>query len=173
MLSDLDPTRLELALLSRMAGWETATASRYLLWWRLMAVVASIAATPLLGFRRTNESLGIGKPHPRSKLHDAFSCTDHCFDHLLADKGCCSLFRLGNTVGLQAKKRVLVVCASNTNHPNPNAGKGKAENSSSNVADGPPLLTILAGVLVFLIVCWVISSIVLWLVSLIVNVPPS
>ncbi|XP_039113891.1 uncharacterized protein LOC120249448 [Dioscorea cayenensis subsp. rotundata] len=117
-----------------------------------MAAVVSVGATSLLGFPKPNKCQGFPKSRPCSKLHDAF--------------------RLVDKIALQSKNRVPIVYASNTNSPNPDSGKGKGDNSSSS-SDGPPLLTILAGVLVFLIVCWVIGSVVMWLVSLIVNVPPS
>ncbi|RCV46750.1 hypothetical protein SETIT_9G556200v2 [Setaria italica] len=42
---------------------------------------------------------------------------------------------------------------------------GRDDNSSS--PDGPPVLTILAGVIVFLLVLWVIGSIVTWIVGLV------
>ena len=66
------------------------------------------------------------------------------------------------------------VSASSANSPpNPNADKGKVTSSSSSVADGPPLATILAGVVVFLLFCWVVGSIIMWIVGLIVNAPSS
>ncbi|CAA7399581.1 unnamed protein product [Spirodela intermedia] len=43
--------------------------------------------------------------------------------------------------------------------------------SDSGSKGGPPLLTIIAGIVVFLLVCWVVGSIALWLVGLIVNLP--
>ncbi|KAM0950253.1 hypothetical protein DsansV1_C04g0039471 [Dioscorea sansibarensis] len=116
----------------------------------MAAVVSVVGATSLLGFRKNNKCHGFPKSRPCFQLHDAF--------------------RLVDKFALRTKNRVPVVCASNTNSPN--SGKGKANNSSS-ISDGPPLLTILAGVLVFVIVCWVIGSVFMWLVSLIVNVPPS
>jgi hypothetical protein len=42
---------------------------------------------------------------------------------------------------------------------------GRDDNSSS--PDGPPVLTILAGVIVFLLVIWVIGSTITWIVGLV------
>jgi hypothetical protein len=62
---------------------------------------------------------------------------------------------------------------------NPNSRGGKPDNEgsdvkeSNNASQGPPLLTILAGLFVFFLVFWVIGSVVIWLISLIVNVPSS
>lgn len=86
-----------------------------------------------------------------------------------------SFLRLGDGVGgLQVKRGLSKVCASSVNPPpNPDADKGKATSSSSSVADGPPLATILAGVVVFLLFCWVVGSIIMWIVGLIVNAPSS
>ncbi|KAF3666639.1 putative cytokinin hydroxylase-like [Capsicum annuum] len=71
-----------------------------------------------------------------------------------------------NNVGsVHIRQRLLPISSSNTNT---SGGSDK-----SNDASGPPLATILAGVLVFCAVCWVIGSIAMWLISLITNVPPS
>lgn len=61
--------------------------------------------------------------------------------------------------------------ASDSSNTEPTANE--KVDSSSNVGDGPPLPTILAGVVVFLLFCWAVGSIVLWLVGLIVNPPSS
>ncbi|XP_038972444.1 uncharacterized protein LOC103704958 [Phoenix dactylifera] len=79
-------------------------------------------------------------------------------------------FRLGNAVSLPVKRRVPVVLSLGASNPE-TTSKDKADKSSSGVAGGPPLLTILAGLFVFLLVCWVVGSIAMWLVGLIVNVP--
>ncbi|KAL6645415.1 hypothetical protein ACP70R_017023 [Stipagrostis hirtigluma subsp. patula] len=42
----------------------------------------------------------------------------------------------------------------------------KQSSSSDDSSDGPPVLTILAGVIVFLLVLWVIGSIIIWIVGL-------
>ncbi|XP_058723140.1 uncharacterized protein LOC131594954 [Vicia villosa] len=72
---------------------------------------------------------------------------------------------------LQINQKKLSVSAVNSNSSD---GKASNENvkESSNVSKGPPLLTILFGLLVFYIAVRVIGFIVMWLVSLIVNVPP-
>ncbi|MQM20704.1 hypothetical protein Taro_053728 [Colocasia esculenta] len=67
---------------------------------------------------------------------------------------------------LHLKRRIATIASSN----------GDSSKNDSNITSstgGPPLLTILAGVLVFLLVSWVVGSIVLWLIGLIVNAPPS
>ncbi|XP_045804573.1 uncharacterized protein LOC123897830 [Trifolium pratense] len=73
---------------------------------------------------------------------------------------------------LQINKKLLTVSATN---PNSRGGKSDDEGSnvkeSKNASQGPPLLTILAGLFVFFLVFWVIGSVVTWLISLIVNVP--
>ncbi|RWW42094.1 hypothetical protein BHE74_00052379 [Ensete ventricosum] len=62
-----------------------------------------------------------------------------------------------------AKPRLLIVPADPT-------AAGKAD-GGSDVAGGPPLPTILAGVVVvFLLLCWVVGSIAMWLVGFIVSV---
>ncbi|PHU04906.1 hypothetical protein BC332_25728 [Capsicum chinense] len=74
-------------------------------------------------------------------------------------------FRFNNVGSVHLRQRLLPISSSNTNT---SGGSDK-----SNEASGPPLATILAGVLVFCAVCWVIGSIAMWLISLITNVPPS
>ncbi|KAG1355267.1 hypothetical protein COCNU_07G013790 [Cocos nucifera] len=77
---------------------------------------------------------------------------------------------LGTAVSLLVKRRVPIVLSSGASNLE-TISKGKADESSSDVADSPPLLTILAGLVVFLLVCWVVGSIAMWLIGLIVNVP--
>lgn len=69
--------------------------------------------------------------------------------------------RFKNNVRLLLKQSLHPVHASN------GSSEGSDVNKSSEAAKGPPFLTILAGLLVFLAVCWVIGSFVMWLVSLI------
>ncbi|CAK8532179.1 unnamed protein product [Lathyrus sativus] len=84
-----------------------------------------------------------------------------------------SSFRCIGSRRLQKNQKILTVSATS-----PNSRGGKASNDGSDVKEtgsaskGPPLLTILFGFLVFFLVFKVIGSIVMWLVSLIVNVPP-
>ncbi|QHN97107.1 hypothetical protein S83_063383 [Arachis hypogaea] len=76
---------------------------------------------------------------------------------------------------LQINQRPLTICATNPNSSGkqlPNEGSNSNSKETSNAGQGPPLLTILAGLFVFFIVCWVIGSIIMWLVSLIVNLSP-
>ncbi|CAL9094908.1 unnamed protein product [Musa textilis] len=80
-------------------------------------------------------------------------------------------FRLENAPNFDLNRRVAIVFASDSSNTEPTANE-KVDNSS-NVGDGPPLPTILAGVVVFLLFCWAVGSIVLWLVGLIVNPPSS
>ncbi|CAJ1958337.1 unnamed protein product [Sphenostylis stenocarpa] len=79
----------------------------------------------------------------------------------------CKVFRR-----LKANQRLLTVFATN---PNSVDGKSPIEGSDvneiSNAAQGPPLLTILAGFFVLFVVCWSIWSIITWLISLIVTAP--
>jgi hypothetical protein len=75
---------------------------------------------------------------------------------------------------LQINQKLLTVSATN---PDSRGGKPDNEGSdvkeTSNTSQGPPLLTILAGLFVFFLVFWLIGSVVTWLISLIVNVPSS
>ncbi|KAG6792640.1 hypothetical protein POTOM_001792 [Populus tomentosa] len=75
---------------------------------------------------------------------------------------------------LQLRTRLYTVFASNSS---PSDGDSSEEKSggtiSSDDARGPPFLTILAGFLVFSLLCWVFGSIIMWLFGLIVKVPLS
>lgn len=54
--------------------------------------------------------------------------------------------------------------------PNTNTSEGSEELKESTGAaqgQGPPLLTILAGLLVFLLFCWIIGSLVMWILGFI------
>ncbi|KAJ3682003.1 hypothetical protein LUZ60_014576 [Juncus effusus] len=48
-----------------------------------------------------------------------------------------------------------------------------SERNENKPTDSPPLTTILAGIVVFLLFAWLLGSIALWIFSLIVNVPKS
>lgn len=67
------------------------------------------------------------------------------------------------------KSRVPIVLSSGASNPE-TSSKDKDDKSSLGVADSPPLPTILAGLVVFLLVCWAVGSIAMWLIGLIVNV---
>ncbi|WOL16841.1 hypothetical protein Cni_G25629 [Canna indica] len=79
--------------------------------------------------------------------------------------------RLGNAANFYLNHRLPIVFASDSSNAEP-SDKGKAE-SSSEASGGPPVATILAGVLVFLLFCWFVGFIVMWLVGLILNPPTS
>nr|XP_004248826.1 uncharacterized protein LOC101253946 [Solanum lycopersicum] len=70
--------------------------------------------------------------------------------------------RFNNVLNVYQRQRLLPISKSSTN---PSGGPEKSKDASS-----PPLATILAGILVFCAVCWIVGSIVLWLISLITNV---
>ncbi|XP_060208825.1 uncharacterized protein LOC132636133 [Lycium barbarum] len=74
-------------------------------------------------------------------------------------------FRFNNVVSVHLRQRLLPVTRSST--------KPSGESEKSSDASGPPLATILAGLLVFCVVGWIVGSIVMWLISLITNFPPS
>ncbi|CAA2981221.1 PREDICTED: uncharacterized protein LOC105952372 [Olea europaea subsp. europaea] len=76
-------------------------------------------------------------------------------------------FRFKNEYRLQVKPRLHTVFASNTN-----ASEGSNETKRADAAQGPPFLTIVAGFLVFAFICWIIGSIMMWIVGLIVHPPP-
>ncbi|KAI5603238.1 hypothetical protein POPTR_001G230200v4 [Populus trichocarpa] len=82
--------------------------------------------------------------------------------------------RFRNAARLQLRTRLYTVFASNSS---PSDGDSSEEKSggtiSSDDAQGPPFLTILAGFLVFSLLCWVFGSIIMWLFGLIVKVPLS
>ncbi|XP_062077647.1 uncharacterized protein LOC133782377 [Humulus lupulus] len=71
----------------------------------------------------------------------------------------------------QMRQRRLVAYAS-TNPSGGDSIEKKSGEKASEAAKGPPFLTILAGILVFCSVCWVIGSILIWLISLIANFLP-
>lgn len=68
---------------------------------------------------------------------------------------------------LQLRQSLHSVCASN------GSSEGSDVSKSSEDSKGPPFLTILAGFLVFFAVCWVIGSIVMWLIGLFFHLPSS
>ncbi|KAJ0037579.1 hypothetical protein Pint_24116 [Pistacia integerrima] len=77
-------------------------------------------------------------------------------------------FRFKNTVGLQIRQRSFSPFASNSNPSGGDSLQQKPdETKTTDAGQGPPFLTILAGLLVFLFICWMVGSLVLWLVGLI------
>ena len=79
------------------------------------------------------------------------------------------IFRFGNALKLHKNRRSQGF-ASETNL---NTEPPKASKSNSSGSNNPPLATILAGIVVFLLFLWLVGSIALWIVGLIVNVPKS
>lgn len=76
--------------------------------------------------------------------------------------------RFKNTVRLQIRQRPFSAFASNSNPSGEDSLQQKPdETKTTDAGQGPPFLTILAGLLVFLLICWVVGSLVLWLVGLI------
>ncbi len=68
---------------------------------------------------------------------------------------------------------MFIASASNSN-PSGDSNKEKSSGiKTSDTAQGPPFLTILAGVLVFVLIGWIFGSIIMWLIGLVVKVPPS
>ncbi|KAK4416164.1 hypothetical protein Salat_2723800 [Sesamum alatum] len=74
--------------------------------------------------------------------------------------------RLKKEVREQVKKSWHPLYASNTN-----PSEGSEDTKTSDTAQGPPFLTILAGLVVFLTICWIIGSILMWIIGLIVHPP--
>ncbi|XP_011093393.1 uncharacterized protein LOC105173378 [Sesamum indicum] len=74
--------------------------------------------------------------------------------------------RLTNEIREQVKESWHPLYASSTN-----PSEGSDDTKTSNTAQGPPFLTILAGLVVFLIICWLIGSILMWLIGLVVHPP--
>ncbi|PON81160.1 hypothetical protein TorRG33x02_230440 [Trema orientale] len=82
-------------------------------------------------------------------------------------------FRIKGALSRQAGQNRFVAYASNSNPSGQDSIQEKSDGKESDAAQGPPFLTILAGLLVFFVVFWIIGSIVIWLISLIANLPPS
>ena len=75
-------------------------------------------------------------------------------------------FRFSKELYLQEKKRRGRVSASNTNPE-----KKADDTKSSDGASSPPFLTILAGLLVFLFISWIIGSVVMWIIGFVLHPP--
>ncbi|XP_027343031.1 uncharacterized protein LOC113855599 [Abrus precatorius] len=114
-------------------------------------------------------------PQPQPQLTIGFPSTPQIFSisavtftHTSsASSASSSILRCKSSRRLQANQRLLAIFATNPKSPN----EGSNVNETSNAAQGPPILTILAGFLIFFLFCWIIGSIIMWLISLIVNVP--
>ncbi|KAE8799724.1 hypothetical protein D1007_24813 [Hordeum vulgare] len=57
--------------------------------------------------------------------------------------------------------------ASETDSPNTEISKQSSTSDANSSPDGPPVLTILAGIVVFFLLLWVIGSIFTWIVGLV------
>lgn len=68
------------------------------------------------------------------------------------------------------EKRAQIVFASESN---PGDSAQDEKKTSSRSGDGPPFLTILAGLAVLMLIVWIVGSILMWLVGLIVHTPSS
>ncbi|KAG9152287.1 hypothetical protein Leryth_023104 [Lithospermum erythrorhizon] len=78
-------------------------------------------------------------------------------------------FKNGERLRVSSKLDKNVIFASSNNPPE---GFDIVEKMENGTAKGPPFLTILAGLLVFAAVCWVLGSIVMWLIGLVINLSP-
>ena len=70
-----------------------------------------------------------------------------------------------NTISFWTEHNKQALFASGRDSPSTKQSSSRGDSSSS--PDGPPVLTILAGVIVFLLVLWVIGSILTWIVGLV------
>ncbi|CAL5380675.1 unnamed protein product [Camellia sinensis] len=85
-----------------------------------------------------------------------------------------SNFRFKNAVRLQVRQSLFSVFASNANPSDQDPLTEKSGGiKTDDAGQGPPLPTILAGLVVFFLIFWIIGSILTWLISLIVRFPPS
>uniref|UniRef100_A0A7N1A4T9 Uncharacterized protein n=1 Tax=Kalanchoe fedtschenkoi TaxID=63787 RepID=A0A7N1A4T9_KALFE len=87
--------------------------------------------------------------------------------------GTSSLSRFNKLATWPAKKSLPTPSASNSDPSTGEKSLQGKETGNSNVTEkalqGPPLATIVAGALVFFLVCWVVGSIITLLISPIVN----
>ncbi|GFY92126.1 hypothetical protein Acr_08g0005220 [Actinidia rufa] len=84
------------------------------------------------------------------------------------------MVRFKNAVTLQLSQSSFSIFASSSNPSDQDPLKEKSDEiKTGDASQGPPFLTILAGLLVFLVVCWIIGSILLWLIGLIFHSPPT
>ncbi|XP_007052619.2 PREDICTED: uncharacterized protein LOC18614683 [Theobroma cacao] len=76
-----------------------------------------------------------------------------------------STFKLRFNGTVKFERRLRLFCS------NPSSGDSITE-KSGDTAQGPPFPTILAGFLVFFLICWMLGSIIMWLIGVIVKFPP-
>ncbi|GAV77611.1 hypothetical protein CFOL_v3_21082 [Cephalotus follicularis] len=78
--------------------------------------------------------------------------------------------RLRNAIKPQVRQLLITAFASNSNPSGRDSLKEEFDGiKTSDTAQGPPFLTILAGLLVFSLVCWIAGSVTVWLIGLIVR----
>ncbi|PUZ43044.1 hypothetical protein GQ55_9G630500 [Panicum hallii var. hallii] len=113
------------------------------------------------------------RPRPRRLPPDAFaaSVSPHrtAAVALHGSRHCNPLARrfhgFENTISFWTEHNKQALFASGRDSPSTKQSNSSGDSSSS--PDGPPVLTILAGVIVFLLVLWVTGSIVTWIVGLV------
>ncbi|XAR63389.1 hypothetical protein NMG60_11023302 [Bertholletia excelsa] len=96
---------------------------------------------------------------------------DHCHLKLAENAPLSKLIKFNNGVSLHLKQNLLTAFASNPSDSD-SLGEKANEVKDADAGQGPPFLTILAGLLVFLAVCWIVGSTLTWLVGLIFRLPP-
>ncbi|KAI9169387.1 hypothetical protein LWI28_011541 [Acer negundo] len=83
--------------------------------------------------------------------------------------------RFKNTARLQIRQGLFTALASNSN---PSGAEGDSvqyksdETKTGDAPQGPPFLTILAGLLVFFLFSWILGSTIIWLTGLFVSLFP-
>ncbi|CAK9310312.1 unnamed protein product [Citrullus colocynthis] len=78
-------------------------------------------------------------------------------------------FRYRNSRGLELRQRSLSITASNSSDGNSIIKEEDGSSKATNDAQGPPFLTILAGIFVFSLVLWIFSSAVTSVIGLVVK----
>ncbi|KAI5341573.1 hypothetical protein L3X38_009448 [Prunus dulcis] len=78
-----------------------------------------------------------------------------------------------NVLRLKIRESWHAVSASNSNPSNGYSVEDKSGRVKTiDAAQGPPLLTIVAGFVVFFLLFWILGSILMWLIGLVVRFPP-
>ncbi|KAI3681240.1 hypothetical protein L6452_36029 [Arctium lappa] len=75
-------------------------------------------------------------------------------------------FRFKNAAKLLMGRRLPLVHASNKPSGEPIGKRESISSGNTSTAQGPPFLTILAGIVVFALVLWLIGSLLSWLIGL-------
>ncbi|OMO51494.1 hypothetical protein CCACVL1_29771 [Corchorus capsularis] len=112
---------------------------------------------------------GSGSPHPQ-RLGSHFQPQNPKLRNH-APKSSSLRLRLNNSAKFETRLKLFVRFASNSN---PSSKFNDEEDISTKTSaegqgQGPPLLTILAGFLVFLLFCWILGSILMWFIGVIVK----